>query len=371
MHKLTMPVLSDSASEAEILEWLKAEGQPVKAGDGIVEIESDKATFTHSCEVAGILAEILVPAGTAASPGEVIALIRTDAAKVSSRVIASPLAKRAAADQGIDLTGISGSGPGGRIVMKDITSMPGQSREAIVTSPPARLESTSSSQRVGLSRLQQTVARRMVEAKTEVPHFYLTTEVDLTRLTEIRALLKNRATVDQPAPSINDFIIKASAMALRAHPKANASFAQGEIELHTQINVGIAVAAEDSLVVPTIQDADELSLRGIAAESRRLATKVREQTVSPADLAGGTFTVSNLGMFGITQFDAVINTPQAGILAVGAATKKLDLVDGELVSAPVMSLTLSCDHRVLYGADGARFLADIKAFLEEPALLSV
>jgi pyruvate dehydrogenase E2 component (dihydrolipoamide acetyltransferase) len=222
-----------------------------------------------------------------------------------------------------------------------------------------------------LTKLQQTVARRMAESKATAPHFYLSVEIDMTRAVEARSRMKAGTPEGEPVPSFNDMVVKACAIALREHPRANGAYRDGRLELYSRINVGVAVAAQDALTVPTIFDADRKGLREIARQTRELAGKVRDATVTPPELSGGTFTVSNLGMYGIDSFSAVINPPQAGILAVGAITEKPVVRDGEFAKAQLMSVTLACDHRILYGAEGAQFLARIRDLLEEPANLAL
>jgi pyruvate dehydrogenase E2 component (dihydrolipoamide acetyltransferase) len=224
---------------------------------------------------------------------------------------------------------------------------------------------------VELTRLQQTVARRMAESKATAPHFYLRTTIDMSRAVQARSEIKSTTPEGEPVPSVNDLIVKACAIALGEFPRANGAYRDGRVELYGRINVGVAVAGQDALVVPTIFDADRKGLRRIAAESRDLAARVREGSITPPELSGGTFTVSNLGMFGITSFDAVINPPQAGILAVGAIEERPIVREGEMASAHLMEVSLACDHRILYGADGARFLARIRQLLEEPVGLAL
>jgi pyruvate dehydrogenase E2 component (dihydrolipoamide acetyltransferase) len=219
-----------------------------------------------------------------------------------------------------------------------------------------------------LSRLQQTIARRMVQSRSTVPDFELRVEVDMAACVELRDRIK--AIVD-PAPSYNDMVVKAVALALREFPRVNGAYAEDGFQLFDRVNVGVAVAADDALVVPTVVDADRRSLGDVARETRRLAEAVRAGSVTPAELAGGTFTVSNLGMFGIDGFSAVINQPQAAILAVGALKPRPVVRDGEVVARPTMQLALACDHRILYGADGARFLARVRELLEQPLALAL
>lgn len=290
------------------------------------------------------------------------------------RVMASPLAKRIAKDRGIDLKGVEGSGPNGRIVKADLTET--QTKPAPESAPaesrkPKQTEAKKGEvEIVELNRLQQTISRRMAESKATAPHFYLRTEVDMSRAVEVRAAFKEAAGEGEAVPSYNDMVVKATAIALRHHPRANGAYRDGRVELYSRINIGIAVAAQNSLVVPTVGDADHKDLREIAAESRRLAERVRSGEITPPELAGGTFSISNLGMFGVRGFDAVINSGQAGILAVGEIAERPVVRDGEIAAAHLMELSLSCDHRILYGADGAEFLAEIKSNLEEPGLLA-
>jgi pyruvate dehydrogenase E2 component (dihydrolipoamide acetyltransferase) len=282
----------------------------------------------------------------------------------------------------VDLTTLSGSGPAGRIVKKDVEaasttpSTPSPAPTPAPAAPSAAPQSSTETAKgsveiVELTKLQQVVARRMSESKATAPHFYLTTEVDMSAAVEARARIKAISGEGEVVPSFNDMVVKACAIALRNFPRANGAYKDGRFELYSRINVGIAVAADDALVVPTIFDADKKGLREIAADARSLAGKVRDGRVTPPELSGGTFSVSNLGMYGITSFGAIVNSPQAGILAVGAITDRPVVKDGGIVPGKVMEMTLSCDHRILYGADGAEFLAAIKSILEEPLALSL
>jgi pyruvate dehydrogenase E2 component (dihydrolipoamide acetyltransferase) len=248
---------------------------------------------------------------------------------------------------------------------------PGPSRTP-APAAPAPINGNGAGQVEELTRLQQVVARRMAEAKSTIPHFQVQTEVAMDAALSLRSQLKATAeALGESAPSVNDVIVKACALALRRHPHANGSYRAGRFELHEHVNVGVAVAAEGALVVPTVFDADAKSLGAIAADTRRLAERVRVQQITPPELSGATFTVSNLGMFGMTAITPVINPPQAAILGVGAARPVLARDEhGEIVDRSLLTLTLSCDHRILYGADAARFLADIKALLEAPLRLA-
>jgi pyruvate dehydrogenase E2 component (dihydrolipoamide acetyltransferase) len=222
------------------------------------------------------------------------------------------------------------------------------------------------------TKVQQTIARRMAESKATAPHFYLQAEFDMTAAVEGRAKLKASAKEGDVVPTFNDMVIKACALALREHPRANGAYRDGHFEFYSRVNVGVAVAAHDALVVPTVFDADRKGLRQIAAETRALAARVRDGSITPPELSGGTFTVSNLGMYGISNFHAVINTPQAGILAVGELKPKPVVADSsEIVARQMMGVTLACDHRILYGADGAQFLARVRELLESPLGLAL
>jgi pyruvate dehydrogenase E2 component (dihydrolipoamide acetyltransferase) len=318
------------------------------------------------------------------------------AAADGERVKASPLARRLARERGLELAQIQGSGPGGRIVKSDVEGAEApagdavggtMSEEALATaghggSPAAAgpaglahgpsIETAKGETRVReLNKLQQTIARRMAESKATAPHFYLTIEIDMGKAVEARAALKAAAREGEVVPSFNDMVVKACAIGLREFPKANGAYRDGRFELYSRVNVGIAVAAEEALVVPTIFDADKKGLRQIAEEARAVAAKVRDGSVTPPELSGGTFTVSNLGMYGIDSFEAVINMGQAAILSVGAIREAPAVRDGQLVAAQLMKATIACDHRILYGAEGAEFLARVKALLEEPISLAL
>jgi pyruvate dehydrogenase E2 component (dihydrolipoamide acetyltransferase) len=287
-----------------------------------------------------------------------------------------------AKERGLDLNRLQGSGPGGRIVKADVEKAeagPVEGRPAGATlgeaAAPAAAEKPETAKGTvtyeELSKLQQTVARRMAESKATAPHFYLEAEVDMTRAVEARGRVKELAAPDLNVPSFNDMIVKACGLALREHPRANGAYRDGRFELYSRVNVGIAVAARDALVVPTVFDADRKGLWQIGNESRALAERVRDGSITPPELSGATFTVSNLGMFGIDSFAAVINPPQAGILAVGAIRERPVARDGEMGTAHLMRVNLACDHRILYGAQGAEFLSRIVGLLEEPFSLAL
>jgi pyruvate dehydrogenase E2 component (dihydrolipoamide acetyltransferase) len=296
------------------------------------------------------------------------------------RVKASPVAKRIARERGVDLATLTGTGPGGRVVKADVERAPASSGDAAPSAPLMAVvgadgAATETAKGVttfqDLTRLQQVVSRRMSESKATAPHFYLQTEIDMSAAVEARGRIKKLSAESEVVPSFNDMVVKACAIALKEHPLANGAYKDGRFELYSRVNVGVAVAAQDALVVPTVFDADRKGLREIATDARALAGKVRDGSITPPELSGGTFTVSNLGMYGVTNFSAVINAPQAAILAVGAITEKPVVRDGEIGIASILGVTLACDHRILYGAPAAEFLARIRALLEEPLSLAL
>jgi pyruvate dehydrogenase E2 component (dihydrolipoyllysine-residue acetyltransferase) len=396
MTEIVMPRLSDSMEEGTILTWMKQVGDEVAVGEELVEIETDKANMAYEADVAGTLTEILAQEGDTLAIGEPIAVVgdpsdseRSAAGPVagedtspepSERIKASPVARRLAEERGIDLATVDGTGPGGRIVKKDVkraAKADGAEEAPAAETAPTADEKPAAETAKGevtyeeLSKLQQVVARRMSESKATAPHFYLQAEIDMGAAVAARGRLKGLAGEDEVVPSFNDMVVKACALALREHPRANGAYRDGRFELYSRVNVGVAVAAQDALVVPTIFDADKKGLRQIALDAREVAGKVREGKITPPELSGGTFTVSNLGMYGISNFSAVINAPQAAILAVGAITEKPVVRDGEIVVGQVLGVTLACDHRILYGAPAAEFLARVRALLEEPLSLAL
>ncbi len=298
------------------------------------------------------------------------------------RIKVSPVARRVAQDRGVDLRGVTGSGPGGRIVRADVESAESapaaeapQPAAAPAPAQPAGTVSERGTNRGDVtttepSRTQQVIARRMAESRATIPSFEVTTEVDMGAAVALRAQLKAIAG-DAPPPSYNDMVVKACALALREHPRVNGAYKDGAFESYGRVNVGIAVAASDALVVPVIFDADVKGLGQIGREARELAGKVRENTITPPELSGGTFTVSNLGMYGVAHFTAVINPGQAAILAVGELAERPVMRDGEIVAGHTMAMTLASDHRILYGADSATFLRRVRELLEQPLALAL
>jgi pyruvate dehydrogenase E2 component (dihydrolipoamide acetyltransferase) len=389
-------------------------------GDAPADSSAPDGSTDGAVDAGAAGAMAVEPGGAPTSPEAV-----ASATAAGGRVKASPIARRIARESGIDLSGLSGSGPGGRIVKADVegamavpgtpapqpgvgtgvpaaaqpglgaaltpVSVPGGSQPDGATAPAAVAASAApgapapatqgASERpetakgqtkvVELSKLQQTVARRMAESKATAPHFYLTTTVDMSAAVAARTQIKAAATDGASVPSFNDLVIKACALALREFPRANGAYRDGRVALYSRVNVGVAVAGQDALVVPTVFDADLKGLRDIAAETRALAARVRDGSITPPELSGGTFTVSNLGMYGVTSFSAVINPPQAAILAVGAIVERPVASGGEISTAQLMDVTLASDHRILYGANGAAFLARIRALLEEPLVLAL
>jgi pyruvate dehydrogenase E2 component (dihydrolipoamide acetyltransferase) len=327
---------------------------------------------TQAGDRGGTATRTRVPTGNGAGDGE--------------RVKASPVARRMARELGVELARLEGSGPGGRIVKADVQAAADGDGAAAKEAPapveeeapreerapePQRTEAGAkgAAEIQELTRLQQTVSRRMAESKATAPDFLISLTVDMTQAVELRKRLKE---VADPAPSFNDMVVKAAASALREHPRVNGAYRDGKFELYERVNIGVAVAAQDALVVPTVFDADRKSLGQIARDARALAEKVRDKTITPPELSGATFTVSNLGMFGIEFFTAIINPPQSSILTVGKLEKRPAVGDsGRIVARDQMTMSLVCDHRILYGADGARFLARVKELLEQPLSLAL
>lgn len=414
-----MPRLSDSMEEGTIVAWLAADGDEVELNQEIVEIETDKATMAYESDFAGTL-EIIVPEGETAALGEPIAKILTEGEsdfpvdndqnvtypnareveqpekntpqdpdpvasdsisdtekteKTTSRIKASPLAKRIANANGIDLKDIKGSGTKGRIVKADIESLIGNKTASQINLPAAQSSTVSEQSDVvrDLTLSEKTILRRMTEAKQGIPHFYLETDVRAEGMLEWRKLIKAAlADSNTVIPSFNDLIVKASASALRDFPLLRTSIDAENKQFNTKekYNIGIAVATKTSLLVPTIKNVDRLSLTQIAEQSRAYAQAARDNRLSVEDMSDGVFTVSNLGMFGVKNFSAIINAPESAILAVGAIRKEPVVNENDEIDVGnLMSLTLSCDHRVFGGAEGAKFLNRLRQILETPDLL--
>ncbi|GLW64022.1 hypothetical protein Arub01_22660 [Actinomadura rubrobrunea] len=426
MTDILMPRLSDTMEEGVISSWHKKPGDEIAVGDVLCDIETDKAIMEYEAYEAGVLEKILVEEGQTAAIGAPIAVLapaggasggsapaaepepapaaaepepapapaaapqaapaaaapvraEAPAAAPAKRPPSSPLARRLARDHGIDLSTLKGSGPGGRIVRADIEAAiragaPAQAPAAAPADAPQTAPAPSRPQvadedveAVPLNRFRKVAARRLTESKRNAPHFYLTREVDAAKLVEFRATL-NEALAPAKV-SVNDLIVKACATALREHPDVNVSFTEESLLRHKRVHIGVAVAVEDGLVVPVIKDADRKSVSQIGAETRELAGRAREGRLTPQEMSGGTFSVSNLGMFGVDSFSAVINPPEAAILAVGAVRDEPVVRDGQVVPGKRMSVTLSVDHRACDGATGARFLARLAELLENPLLI--
>ena len=455
MAEITMPKLSDTMTEGTLVAWKKKKGDKISSGDVIAEVETDKATMEMEAFEEGVLTEIYVQEGQKVSVGEKIALVGTpgpavskatdkpaadkqavpeaekaaakagaalapatasgsemsEAASVANasdaadgngsqaaapaaatdRVKASPLAKKTAAAQGISLGSLAGSGPGGRIIQRDVLGAAPASAAQPAAAPaptPADRPATPASPapkppaprtgafpaqtetRTALSGMRKTIADRLLASKTQIPHFYLHVEVDTAALTKLRAGVNKAGEKDGAKVSINDFILKAVAKALVAVPKVNASFAGDSVIQYGSVYLAVAVAVEDGLITPVVKNADGKSLLEISYEVKDLAARARSKKLKPEEYQGGTFTVSNLGSYGIDRFDAIVNPPQSAILSVGGVMKKPVVnAAGEVVAGERMDLGLSCDHRVVDGALGAQFLAELKRLLESPLLL--
>ncbi|MCV7284613.1 2-oxo acid dehydrogenase subunit E2 [Mycolicibacterium wolinskyi] len=391
MPEITMPRLSDTMEEGVIIAWHKNIGDRVERGDILAEIETDKAIMELESYDEGILERMLAGEGDRVPIGIPIAVIG-DGSGASTEPVgaptpapapaatppapapapaapqasgdrpkASPLARKIAAENGVDLAAVTGSGPGGRIIRKDVENV----RPAETPAAPTPVEGDFDA--VPLTTLQRVAAKRLTESKQTAPHFYLTAAVDVTALLAFRETVNDSLrAADGPKVSVNDFIVRAVASALRSNPGVNVSFGGDVLLHHHGVHIGVAVAVEAGLVVPVVRDADRKSVSQIAVETKEMAGRARIGKLRADEMSGGTFTISNLGMFGIEQFAAVINPPEAAILAVGAATDELRLIDGEVVARKILRLTLSADHRAIDGATGAVFLRDLTTLLENP-----
>ena len=419
---ITMPALSPTMTEGTLAKWLMKEGDPVQSGDLLAEIETDKATMEVESIDEGVLARILVAEGTegvpvnapiailleegedasalegvvttpapvaaapvapapvaAPAPGAITAPAAPVAAAATAdgggRILSSPLARRMAAQSGLDLVALSGSGPRGRIVKADIeAAIAGGGAVAAAAAAPADAAPTPATEAspfegefelVPLTTMRKTIARRMSESKREAPHFYLTMDCELDDLLALRKDLNDRADGAYKI-SVNDLVIKAAAVALMKVPAANAGYSTAGIKFYKTADISVAVASERGLITPVVRNANGKGLEAISKEVRELAQKANDGKLMPEDYQGGSFSISNLGMYGVKQFDAVINTPQACILAVGAGEQRPVVKDGALAIAMVMSVTLSVDHRAVDGAVGAQFLGVFKGLIQDP-----
>lgn len=402
---ITMPRLSDTMTDGTVAVWHKKVGDQVSEGDLLAEIETDKATMEFESFQEGVLLHIGVEEGKMAPVDSILAVLGeqgediadllkngvaeqtaevaekseeaaqniqgdTDKAETASMVVeqptedvrlkASPLAKKMASEKGIDLRTVSGSGDGGRIVKKDIESF--VPAAAMQRSPIALVSGEERFEEVPVSQMRKTIAKRLSESKFTAPHFYLTIDVDMDRAQEQREALKQEGV----KVSFNDLVIKASAMALKNHPQVNSSWMGDSIRMNHHVHMGVAVAVEDGLLVPVVRHADMKGLQAISAEVRDMAGKARDKKLQPSDWEGNTFTISNLGMFGIEEFTAIVNPPDACILAVGTIREEAVVKNGAVAVGRRMKMTLSCDHRVVDGATGSAFLKELKENLELP-----
>jgi pyruvate dehydrogenase E2 component (dihydrolipoamide acetyltransferase) len=445
--KVVMEALSPTMEEGRLVKWLKNEGDAVKSGEPIAEVETDKAVMELVARADGVLRKRILGEGTAAPVGQLVGVIGTadenidalvggagggaPAAKPAEQVVAkaqesagassvpqnaaqsqgeasmppqqkaasappqspgpgaqapnagaanggqgnggrvksSPLARRLASERGVDLGAMQGSGPGGRIVKRDIetAAASGGGQAAARAASPIRPRSDADFEDVALTQIRKTIARRLSESIGPIPTFYLTAEIDLSKASELRdAMLESG---EEYKVSFNDIILKAVATALAQHPEVNAHWLGDKIRYHNRVHLGMAVATDDGLIVPVIFDADQKRMSEISAEAKALAKKARERKLKPEEYTGSTFSVSNLGMFGIDQFTAIINPPEVGILAIGAVEEKPIVVDDDIVVQKRLRITMSCDHRVVDGAVGAKFVQTLRRMLENPLML--
>ncbi len=397
--KVFMEALSPTMEEGRVISWLKSEGDEVATGDVLAEVETDKAVMELQARADGVLRRVLAPEGATVEVGKVVAVIAaadeditglvaeagdTTAASAAppapaasaapatpatpaataARIKASPLARRMATERGLDLSVVAGSGPGGRIIRRDVEAAKAVPHPTVAPAPAPAQGPAEGYEDVVPSQLRKTIARRLALSLGPIPHFFLTTDVDMERAGEARSALN--ALGDEQRISFNDIIIKVIAMALQQHRECNAWWQDDHVRYFNEVHIGMAVAIDDGLITPVIRNAERKSLREIATESRELAERARARKLMPEDYTGGTFSVSNLGMFGIDEFTAIINPPEAGIIAVGSITEKPVVMNGELAARKRMRLTMSCDHRVIDGATGARFLQTVRRMLENP-----
>src|SRR6266487_1875874 len=403
--KVHMEALSPTMEEGRLVKWTKHEGDAVKSGDTLAEVETDKAVMELIARADGQLLKVLVAEGATVPVGNIVAWIGKPGEKVdgagsteqgaakpapaaaapkpapapapgpvatatdATRVKASPLARRIAKDAGVDLKLVQGSGPGGRVIKRDVEAGAPQAR-AVAAAPAPRsvlpAPSGAPYEDVPLSQIRKTIAKRLVASIGPIPHVFPTTEIDMERAAEAREALNKQLGEEGGKISFNDIIIKAVALALVQHRACNAWFQEDHIRYWNEVHIGMAVAIEDGLITPVVRNAELKSLRQIGVEARELAGRARNRRLKPEEYTGSTFSISNLGMFDIDQFTAVINPPEAGIIAVGSITPKA-VPDGDrIVSRRRMRLTMSCDHRVIDGATGAAYLKTLKQMLENP-----
>ena len=391
---IRMPKMSDTMEEGVISSWLKKVGDQVKSGDILAEVETDKATMELESYDDGVLLHIGIKNGESVPVNGVIAIIgekdedikeilkeeetkeeetikipKIDDISKDKRLKASPLAKKIAEEKGINLTNIKGSGDGGRIVKKDI-----ENNKEIISSRNStniilpKTIGEESFDEVPISQMRKTISKRLSESKFSAPHFYITMEINMDNCIEGRKKINETSEVKI---SFNDIIIKATAAALRKHPMINSNYLENKIRTNHHIHIGVAVAVKDGLLVPTIKFADNKSLSHISLEVKDLANKAKNKNLQPSDWEGNTFTISNLGMFGIDEFTAIINPNDSCILAVGGIKNTPIIKNGEIVAGNLMKVTLSCDHRIVDGAMGSAFLQTLKELIEDPIKILV
>lgn len=424
--KVHMEALSPTMEEGEVVRWLKAEGEEVANGDVLAEIETDKATMELVARGDGVLRKQILAEGDTAAVGTVIGVIAgadedisdlvedggaepaeaeaepaapsaerapaeeagpraetpapatataptgdgSPARSGDGRIKASPLARRLAEEEGLELRRIQGSGPGGRIIKRDIEEALAQApAQAGVGAGPGVGPEV---EEVPVSQMRKSIAKRLVQSIGPVPTFYLTVDVDMTRMVEARERINERLEGEDRKVSINDMLLKATAMALTRHPEVNAAWHEDHIKRYRRVHMGVAVAVEDGLITPVVRDAHLKGVAEIGEEVRELAGRAREKKLQPEEYTGATFSLSNLGMFGIEEFTAIINPPESGIIAVGQVEERPVVdEDGDLVVRSRMKMTMSCDHRVVDGATGSRFLQTLRSFIEEPTMMVV
>ena len=418
-EKFLMPKLSPTMEEGQIARWVKSEGDSYDAGETLAEVDTDKATMEMTALNAGTLLKIIKGAGDTAALGEAIAIIGNKGEDISAllsevasngsakseppasaggqrsennvtsveaprppvvpqtsapassggRMLVSPIAARMAAENGIDIGTITGSGPSGRIIKRDIETALAGGGQATRTYTASTVVGASAFREETTSKMRQVIATRLAESIGPIPTFYLTTEIEMDNAAELRKTV-NASVAENQKISLNDIVVKAAAMALIKHPFVNASYQGDSIRFYEQADIGVAVAIEDGLITPVVRGANLKGFLEISAEIKDLAAKAKARKLQPEEYTGATFSISNLGMFGIKEFTAIINPPEAGILAVGGAAQTPVVRDGQIVVRSMMNVTMSCDHRVIDGATGAKFLQTFKQMLENPGMMS-
>lgn len=421
-NKILMPKLSPTMEEGQISRWVKAEGDAIEPNETIAEVDTDKATMEMTSLEGGTLLKILVPAGNNAKLGQTIGIIGNAGedisallaevstngsaaaaptpapapkaetptpappvvepatvpkseipnpkSEISGRLLVSPIAARMATENGIDLRVVSGSGPQGRIIKRDIEAALAGGSTSHPQSAIATPKSVAGFRDENTSKMRQVIAQRLGESIGPIPTFYLTVEIEMDNALELRKQI-NATLSDDAKISVNDIIVKVAAMSLMKHPFVNASYRDTSIRFYDQADIGVAVAVDEGLITPVIRAADHKGFAEIAREVKELAGRARDRKLQPEEYTGATFSISNLGMFGIKEFTAIINPPEAAILAVGGAAQTPVVRDGQIVVRNIMNVTMSCDHRVIDGATGAKFLQTFKQLLENPVLMLV